>query len=329
MPYLNWVMSKFLGPGLPAPLRLQTEHAAWLDVLPERYATGPPARPCRPSSGQARGPISMNWPVSSRRAALGETDGAVRHRDRGSPTGVQVPPCHRSLCTERRSLPARVPPDGLRGRPAPPCRPSTVNNTDGGQFFVWQGVNSGCRLTGSGPPAFRGCNPDSGYPRLARPARRLRESGNPRNQPVALIGVGRTDWVRSPLPPNRTCGSPASGSPVDGLPARGLAYLGMGALQAEDPMPGKEGIGQPDVSDQVVPLAAFDPFSRPASIRAVHTRGSTHDHSWCGAIASRISPACVALSGTATGLSPLVMVIESPSSCTPWLPRHYPASSLL
>jgi hypothetical protein len=34
------------------------------------------------------------------------------------------------------------------------------------------------------------------------------------------IGVGRTDWYRSPLPPNRTGGSPASGSPVDGYPRR-------------------------------------------------------------------------------------------------------------
>src|SRR5215813_2129089 len=29
-----------------------------------------------------------------------------------------------------------------------------------------------------------------------------------------LIGVGGTDWLQSPLPPNRTGGSPASGSPV-------------------------------------------------------------------------------------------------------------------
>jgi hypothetical protein len=32
-----------------------------------------------------------------------------------------------------------------------------------------------------------------------------------------LIGVGRTEWSRSPLPPNRTGGSPASGSPVGGF----------------------------------------------------------------------------------------------------------------
>ncbi len=35
-----------------------------------------------------------------------------------------------------------------------------------------------------------------------------------------VIGVGRTDWVRSPLPPNRTCGSPASGSPVGGIASK-------------------------------------------------------------------------------------------------------------
>ena len=30
------------------------------------------------------------------------------------------------------------------------------------------------------------------------------------------IGVGRPDWVRAPLPPNRASGSPAHGPPVDG-----------------------------------------------------------------------------------------------------------------
>ena len=45
-----------------------------------------------------------------------------------------------------------------------------------------------------------------------------------------VIGVGRTDWIRFPLPPNRTGGFPASGSPVDGftlewvdLPDHGLS----------------------------------------------------------------------------------------------------------
>jgi hypothetical protein len=67
-------------------------------------------------------------------------------------------------------------------------------------------------------------------------------------------------------------------------------------------------------------LPPLTPVSRAASIRAVHTRGSTHDHSWCGAVTSQVSPPRIALSGTATGLSPLVVVIASPSSCTPSLP---------
>ena len=31
------------------------------------------------------------------------------------------------------------------------------------------------------------------------------------------IGVGKAHWFEPPLPPNRTCGSPASGSPVSGV----------------------------------------------------------------------------------------------------------------
>jgi len=35
---------------------------------------------------------------------------------------------------------------------------------------------------------------------------------------LSEIGVGKADWFRPPLPPNRTGGSPASGSPVNGSP---------------------------------------------------------------------------------------------------------------
>ncbi len=73
----------------------------------------------------------------------------------------------------------------------------------------------------------------------------------------AMIGVGSADWVRHPLPPNRTCGSPASGSPVDGSPARGLADLRIGVPQGEKPMRSKEGNGSPAVSRYA--LAAVDP----------------------------------------------------------------------
>jgi hypothetical protein len=63
----------------------------------------------------------------------------------------------------------------------------------------------------------------------------LRYEGVKRHVPhpagsISLIGVGRTDWLRSLPPPNRAGGSPAHGSPVDGLtservdgPGRGLA----------------------------------------------------------------------------------------------------------
>ena len=36
------------------------------------------------------------------------------------------------------------------------------------------------------------------------------------------IGVGKTAHVRSPLPPNRTGGSPASGSPVGSITLKGI-----------------------------------------------------------------------------------------------------------
>ena len=103
----------------------------------------------------------------------------------------------------------------------------------------------------------------------------------------------------------------------------------MGALQAETPCLAKKALGHPMSSISRYPLPPLTLGARAASIRTVHTRGSTHDHSWCGAIASQISPLRIALSGTATGLSPLVVVIASPSSGTPSLPRHYPVSSLL
>ena len=37
------------------------------------------------------------------------------------------------------------------------------------------------------------------------------------SQAGKVIGVGKAHWFEPPLPPNRTCGSPASGSPVSGV----------------------------------------------------------------------------------------------------------------
>jgi hypothetical protein len=111
---------------------------------PRRCATAPLARPCRPSSIS----ISTNWPASSRRVALGETDGAVPHQDRGSPTGVRrYPPRRRSLHTERRSLPARVPPMDSVDDLLRPCRVDRSYAARGVNSSCRQGVNSECRLT--------------------------------------------------------------------------------------------------------------------------------------------------------------------------------------
>ena len=49
----------------------------------------------------------------------------------------------------------------------------------------------------------------------------------------AHIGVGRTDWTRFPLPPNRTGGFPASGSPVDGFTPEGVD------TPPDGPLPGR------------------------------------------------------------------------------------------
>src|SRR5262249_39700832 len=55
-----------------------------------------------------------------------------------------------------------------------------------------------------------------------------------------MIGVGRIDWVRSPLPPNRTCGSPASGSPVGGSPRQGLTCRSEAMVRIPIPANGTE-----------------------------------------------------------------------------------------
>ncbi len=56
-------------------------------------------------------------------------------------------------------------------------------------------------------------------------------SAHPRDPVLRLwIGVGRADWFRLPLPPNRTCGSPASGSPVDGVTCKRTGVLWHGLL---------------------------------------------------------------------------------------------------
>ena len=58
---------------------------------------------------------------------------------------------------------------------------------------------------------------------------------------VGSIGVGRADWVRLPLPPNRACGSPAHGSVVSQV-RRGIERNEAGLSQTEEALLRKEGV---------------------------------------------------------------------------------------
>src|SRR5262249_33651981 len=76
-----------------------------------------------------------------------------------------------------------------------------------------------------------------------------------------------------------------------------------------------------DLVDRAVPLAAFDPL----------LEGRQHplrpDQRFCPRPAVP-GLACLALAGTCAGPIPSLPDIASPPSCTPSLPRRYPASSL-
>jgi hypothetical protein len=84
-----------------------------------------------------------------------------------------------------------------------------------------------------------------------------------------MIGVGRADWFLLPLPPNRTCRSPASGSPVGGLTCKRTDEFGPGYLQANSPCRSKNAYY----------LSPLTPVSRAVSIRSVPTDGSAHAQS--------------------------------------------------
>ena len=82
------------------------------------------------------------------------------------------------------------------------------------------------------------------------------------------IGVGTGDRT-PPLPPNRTCGFPASGSPVSGLLSE-TSSLWLGPwLRRSDPSSAKEAFG-------LKPLPLLIPLSRVASTRSVHTLASVY-----------------------------------------------------
>src|SRR6266508_2425065 len=62
------------------------------------------------------------------------------------------------------------------------------------------------------------------------PSRQRRVNLAQASDRAEVIGVGRADWFRLPLPPNRTGGSPASGSPVGGLTFERIDMLAPGQM---------------------------------------------------------------------------------------------------
>ena len=99
-----------------ALLRLQAEYAAWFDALPEALRDG--------ATGEA---LQTHCRSRSRRTGQHRTAARLWARltvgrdtwTTARPREPQVPPRRRSPRTGRRSLWVRVPPCGLRGRPAP------------------------------------------------------------------------------------------------------------------------------------------------------------------------------------------------------------------
>jgi hypothetical protein len=175
--------------------------------------------------------------------------------------------------------------------------------------------------------ALRPCQPRTGRDSIAQGAlalgngrRRMSKAPTGRDSRVIAtglwlsIGVGRTDWIRSPLPPNRTGGFLASGSPVDGLPATGLTEQGMGILQVEQPVFCKVVIG-PAIA---VPTVSFDP---PFEGR---------QHALCPNRVFRPAPAEPDVSGLRSRFRHYRRLLfirlghDTPSSCVPLLPPELP-----
>ena len=90
-------------------------------------------------------------------------------------------------------------------------------------------------------------------------------------------------FTRSPLPPNRTCGFPASGSPVSSFTSVRIGTLNYGLLPSRTTQC-RESQRLAIFDDHLLP---FTPFSRAANIRSVHTDGSAQGN------LTRVSPPCL------------------------------------
>jgi hypothetical protein len=131
-----------------------------------------------------------------------------------------------------------------------------------------------------------------------------------------LSDRGREDRLaRSPLPPNRACGSPAHGSPVGGSPLNGLAR----------PPSGEPHGKLPECSEEDARS------SHPPSLGSPSCQHTSRTHRrFCPAVLRQASPGCLARrTGTGPGLDSHDTPVTHPPSCSPSLHRSYPASSLL
>ena len=127
---------------------------------------------------------------------------------------------------------------------------------------------------------------------------------------------GREDRLtRSPLPPNRACGSPAHGSPVGGSPLNGLARP-----------PSVEPHGKlPESSEEDARSSHPPSLGSPSCQHTIRTHRRFRP-----AVPRQASPGCLARrTDTCPGLDSHDTPVTYPPSCGPSLHGHYPASSLL
>ena len=162
-----------------------------------------------------------------------------------------------------------------------------------------------------------------------------------------VIGVGRGHWFGLPLPPNRTCGSPAYGSPVGGSPPSGLSGCGAGGSKRVQTARSKVGVGPASVIeppsssvqgrkrvDQAEPFASFAPLFEGrqhalAPHRRFHPRPSGADVSglrsrlvgrhWrrCGFLCRIAHAIHLPASLGSTGITPLPRYYGRSDSCMP------------
>jgi hypothetical protein len=155
----------------------------------------------------------------------------VRQLNRSPQRGLRIGPNNR-LTGERHTV---TPAEAGRHTHRHTVTPAKAGVQGGRYWPLTTGHGPRCVLRFPHPswvPAFAGMTIEArdgrDRPQAARHFTSSPGGGRPSHTPPHRIGVGRADWIRLPLPPNRTGGFPASGSPVGGSPPRGLTDQAMG-----------------------------------------------------------------------------------------------------